>query len=311
MNISNLIELTRAIVLNEGSTSFVLGFASSLSDLKSSYAFFSNDEEEIKEAIKKNAYVILSEKEFKIDDKDVYFLLIDDLKLALFRLANFISKERLLNFVLLSKNEANFCGAFKLKKLEKNIFLDLKNIINSKNTEYFFCDDEAYLLKLCADFIRLENSSFELLEQGSIFFTSLVCEGVYFRNLAFPYIYAQSFVNIFSFLRKNNLACNFTSDKLDFFKLFFINDKYELCSRSDRALILVFNEHNYEFFKEGFKHVKGFKTALRASLFCDFSYSKLENLSFLKFRYCLLLEKEEDLLNAFAKKKEQRSLFEF
>ncbi|WP_300702282.1 hypothetical protein [uncultured Campylobacter sp.] len=309
MNISNLIELIRASVSNEGSTLSVLGFACVLDDLKASYAFFSNDEEEIKRAIKKNAYVIVSEKKIKIYDKDVFYLLVDDLQVALFRLVRFISEEKKLNFVLSSKNELKFCNAFKLNILSKNIFLDFKKLIKANNKEHFFCDDEFYILKLCANFIKLKNAKFELLEQGSLFFTSIICKDLYFKNLYFPNIYAQSFSNVLSYLVENQLEHNFHSDRLKFFKIFFINKKYKLCSNSERALILVFDEYDFDFFKEGFKHVKGFKSALKASLFCDFSYAKLENLSFLNFRYCLLLESEEEVLRAFSNKDEENTLF--
>ncbi|MCR2124777.1 hypothetical protein CUPS3778_06995, partial [Campylobacter upsaliensis] len=53
MKISNLSELLNAKVLNEGSMLSVGGFALNLQALKPTYAFFSNDEEELKEAVKK------------------------------------------------------------------------------------------------------------------------------------------------------------------------------------------------------------------------------------------------------------------
>lgn len=311
MNISNLIELTRATVLNEGSISSVSSFALSLKELNKACVFFSNDELEIQLALQKGAFVIISENDVKITDKDVFFLKVDEIKLAVLRILRFISEEKGLNFILCSKMELNLCPAFSLNYLHGDIFLDFQTIMKAKNDSFIYCDDELYLLKLCASYEVLRQATYKMIEQGSVFFTSLLCEGLYFKNLHFPFILAQNFANIASKLIQNKQEVVFKASYLNFFKIFFIDDDFNLCKfgTSNKALIVVFNELDFEFFKEGFKCVSGFKSALKNSLFCDFSYSKIEDLKYLDFRYCLLMQDLDELLECLVQNKTQEALF--
>ncbi|EAM0277948.1 hypothetical protein D0X85_08640, partial [Campylobacter upsaliensis] len=76
-----------------------------------------------------------------------------------------------------------------------------------------------------------------------------------------------------------------------------------------KAFIVVFNEENFDFWKEKAKDVKGFKNALCNSLFCDYSYNKLEDLKHFKdFTYCLiLLQNTQEFLELFGKKEEKEN----
>ncbi|EGO0810356.1 hypothetical protein ITK70_001313, partial [Campylobacter lari] len=54
-----------------------------------------------------------------------------------------------------------------------------------------------------------------------------------------------------------------------------------------------------------------FKTALKNSLFCDFSYTNLKELkNFLDFRYCLIKENIEDFLECFFVYEKNINLFD-
>ena len=209
MNISNLIELTRAVVLNEGSISSVSSFALSLKELNKACVFFSNDELEIQLALQKGAFVIISENNIKITDKDVFFLKVDEIKLAVLRILRFISEEKGLNFILCSKMELNLCPAFSLNYLHGDIFLDFQTIMKARNDSFIYCDDELYLLKLCASYEVLKQATYKMIEQGSVFFTSLLCEGLYFKKSSFSIYTSPKF-------RKYSLQTHTKQTRSDF-----------------------------------------------------------------------------------------------
>ena len=313
MNISNLSELINAEILNEGSISSVLGFALSLDEVKPGFAFFTKDKEEAKQAILKGAFCIISTVELEILDKELFYLIVQDLESALFRLLRFLSEEKALNFVLCDSFELDFAKAFSLKILSGNVLNDFKELINAKNNSFFFALSEKYLLKLCANFKRLKSVKFELLNTSSLFFTSLVCdENLYFKNLKFPYVYAEIFAKFVFFIRENKLNLSFNEKKLDFLKIYFVDSSNKFCEfgTSSRAFLLAKNESHFEFLSKSLKHIKGFKIALKNSLFCDFSYANLENLlEFKDFSYCLILENETLFEEIFLKENKTQSLF--
>ncbi|TQR34715.1 hypothetical protein DMB92_01785 [Campylobacter sp. MIT 99-7217] len=312
MNISNLNELLNTKIINEGSISSVLGFALDIEDINAGFAFFTNDKEEAKLAVDKGAFCIISSSKLEAVDKEVFYLQSDDLELALLRLLRFLSEEKELNFILCDRLELCFAEAFAFKSLKGNVFQDFKLLTKAKNKSYFFCDKQSYLLKLCANYKTLKNASFELLNDSSLFFTSILCEGEYFKNLKFPYIYAKFFANFVHFFKQEQLSYNFSDKKLDFLKIFFVDTHNQICAfgTSTRAFLLAKDELHFDFIQEHFKQINGFKTALKNSLFCDFSYQNLEKLiNYKDFKYCLILENEDDFLSAILSQPKEKTLF--
>ncbi|MBZ7930707.1 hypothetical protein ACD575_00185 [Campylobacter sp. LH-2024] len=308
MNISNLSELIHANILNEGSILSVAGFALNLNELKSEFAFFSNDEKEILQAIEKGAFAIISEYEFFIKDKEIYYLKVENLEISLMKLLRFLCEEKECKFLSLKSYELSLCKAFSLNVLKGNIFIDFDVLIKAKKGEIFCFNDENYLLKICANTEILKEVNFTLLSRSSFFFTTLVCDNLYFKNLNLPFVYAQVFAKIITYLKEKNIKINFDFNKIDDFKIYFIDEKFEICEfgTSVKAFIVVNNQNTFDYWNENFKHAKGFKTAVKNSLFCDFSYSKLSDLKNLKdFKYCLILENHEDFEQEFESKSNQ------
>ncbi|ARJ56629.1 hypothetical protein [Campylobacter cuniculorum] len=303
MNISNLSELLNASMINEGSTLSVDGFALNLNQIKSGFAFFSNIQNEINEAIKKGAFVIVFDKDIKMTDLEVFYLKVENLENALFRLLRFLCENKELHFLLTNRHQFNFSKAFRFKNLSGNVFLDFQNLIEAKKEDFFCFCDENYLLKFCANCEFLKPSSYTILSHSSLFWTSLICEDLYFKNLRFPFIYAEIFAQFIAFLKEKGMKIDFDLKKLDFFKSYFINQNMQITKFGEgfQAFILVFNEEDFDFFQENCQHIKGFKTSRKNSLFCDFSYNEIKDLkNFKAYTYCLvLIEDEENFLNSF------------
>ncbi|KAA6230448.1 hypothetical protein FMM58_05540 [Campylobacter sp. LR291e] len=314
MNISNLNELLRTQILNEGSTLSVDFFTNELKKVKYGCAFFSNDIDELEKAIEQGAFVIVFEKDIQINHKDIFYLKSENLKQSLTNLLRFISEEKEFEFLYCQKIALNYAKAFFINVLTGDIFKDFKLLTNAKKNSLFCFDDKKYLIKFSVNLKELKKANFELLNQSSIFFTNLLCQNHYFKDLAFPYVYAEIFSSFVAFFKNERKELKFDAKKLDFFKIYFINENFEIVDfgKSSRAFIIVFDLFNFEFMSERLKDIKGFKTALN-SLFCDFAYTKLSDLRLLKdFRYCLLqLENEEEFLKEFSQKQiQERSLFD-
>ncbi|TEY03466.1 hypothetical protein [Campylobacter sp. US33a] len=316
MNISNLNELLNTQILNEGSTLSVGGFALNSSEVKPSFAFFSNDEEEIKRAVEKGAFVIVCDKIIDIKDKEVYLLKSENLENAILRLLRFLCEEKECKFLFCSKRELEFCKVFNLKILHANAFLDFTSLIRAKKGEIFCLDNENYLSKLCANYEILKAAKVQKFQNSSPFYSTLICNDLYFKNLKLPFIYTEIFAKFVFFLQENKLKIHFDLNKLNLFKIYFVNKAMQIVEfgTSSKAFIAVENEEELEFWQENFKGFGGLKSALKNSLFCDFSYSKISDLKQIKdFKYILvLLENFDEFENEFVKNANQeQKLFDF
>ncbi|EGK8023293.1 hypothetical protein IO403_001477, partial [Campylobacter lari] len=74
---------------------------------------------------------------------------------------------------------------------------------------------------------------------------------------------------------------------------------------------LVENDEDFDFIAQKLQYIKGFKTALKNSLFCDFSYANLNELkNFFDFKYCLIKENKEEFLEYFLTQEKNIGLFD-
>ncbi|WP_257936294.1 hypothetical protein UPTC5083_00738 [Campylobacter lari] len=313
MNISNFIELINAQVLNHGATSSVYDFSIDLNKVKQASVFFAKNNEQASFAIKLGAYVIVSEEKLSLEDKDVFYLQVDDLEKAIFRLFRFLCEEKSYEFLCCNRIELKFAKAFNFKVLHSNILLDFDLLKNSKEKTFFCSDDEKFILKLKSNFHTLKACKYEILGSKSLFQTSLLCKNLYFKDLKFAFFYADVFASFIEFIESQKLSFCFNDKKLELFKAYFLNSKNEICAfgGSSRVILLVENEKDFDFIAQNFQSVKDFKIALKNSLFCDFSYANLNELKkFFDFKYCLIKENKEDFLEYFLAQEKNISLFD-
>ena len=311
MNISNLNELLQTQIINEGSPSSVLGFARKLKQLKASFAFFSNDEEEINQAVATGAFVIVSEKELIIKDKEVFYLQAKSLKKALAKLLRFISEEKKLEFLLCKGLEFDFCDAFGVKILSGDIFEDFDILIQAKNESLFACDDEEYLLQFCAVYDELKDCAFNLA-YSSLFYSQITIQNDNFFKLKLCFAYAKIFANFANLLIEKKKKFNFNEKKINFYQTFFVDNANFIkeFGKTQKAFILVQDERHFLFLGEALSKVKGFAVASNDSLFCDFAYRNLDELkAFKDFRYCLVKADESEFVRLFSPQEKEPNLF--
>ncbi len=313
MNISSLNELLQTQIINEGSPSSVLGFARTLKQLKPSFAFFSNDDDEIKEAVKIGAFVIVSEKECEITDKEVFFLQAKSLKKAFAKLLRFLSEEKKVEFLLCKGLELDFCEAFGVMRLSGEIYEDFDTLVQAKNKSLFAFDDEEYLLQFCAACDEIAEFKEAKITYNSLFFSQIALENDKIFKLKLCFTYAQIFANFANFMAFKGRKFSLNEKKLNFYQVFFIDNLNFITDfgKSSRAFIVVQDERHFAFLSEALSNVKGFKIASNDSLFCDFSYRDLSELrGFTAFRYCLVKADFSEFSELFTHKTKETSLFD-
>ncbi|QKF79706.1 hypothetical protein [Campylobacter armoricus] len=313
MNISNFIELINAQVLNYGATSSVYDFSIDLNKIKQASVFFAKNQEQANYAIKLGAYVIVSQEKLKLEDKDVYYLQVYNLEEAIFRLFRFFCEEKSYEFVYCNNIELKFAKAFNFKVLNSNILLDFELLKNAKEKTFFYSNDEKFILKLKSNYHILKKCTYEILGIKSLFQTTILCKNLYFKDLKFAFFYADIFASFIDFIESKNLSFNFNEKKLELFKAYFLDSKNEICAfgSSSRVVLLVENDEDFEFISQKLQNIKGFKTALRNSLFCDYSYSTLKEFKKnIDFTYCLIKENREDFLAYFLPNEKEINLFD-
>lgn len=313
MNISNFNELLQTQIINEGSPSSVLGFACKLKQVKTSFAFFSNDEDEIKEAIALGAFAIVSEKELEISDKEVFFLQAKSLKQALAKLLRFLSEEKNVEFLLCKGLEFDFCEAFGVKRLSGDIFEDFDTLIQAKNKSLFAFDDEEYLLQFCAICDEIVEFKGAKITHYSLFYSQITLENDKIFKLKLCFAYAQIFANFANFLIQKGLKFGFNEKKINCYQIFFVDNENFIreFGKTQKAFILVQDERHFLYLSQALANVKGFAVASSESLFCDFAYKELSELkNFTAFRYCLVKADESEFIRLFSPQINEPSLFD-
>ena len=313
MNISSLNELLQTQIINEGSPSSVSGFARKISQCKASYAFFSNDDDEIKEAVKIGAFVIVSEKECEITDKEVFFLQAKSLKKAIAKLLRFLSEEKNVEFLLCKGLELDFCEAFGIKKLSGDIYEDFDTLLSAKNNSLFAFDDEEYLLQFCAACNEIAEFKGAKITHYSLFYSQIELENDKIFKLKLCFAYAQIFANFANFMAQKEFKFSFNEKKINCYQIFFVDNTNFIrdFGKTQKAFIVVQDERHFLHLGEALSKVKGFKVASNESLFCDFSYRTLSELkNFHAFRYCLVRADESEFISLFSPPTKEISLFD-
>lgn len=242
MQICNFVELINAKVINPSSLSRLDGFCTNLANVKKAYAFFTEDEEQALEAIKNGAYAIISTKVFKIQDKDVEYLQVNDLEKSLKRLLDFIDIKA--KVYLLDDLSIECLKRLNYKALENNLLKDFDSLIND---DFVFSNCSNYLKDF--DFIEPEYT-FEVLKNSSFFYQDLILNNEYFPNVFIPVIFTKAMAKLHAI---KELNINFSNIKL--LDYVFLNEFNDIVKMNE-AYKVVFFEHNDLVINEIKKHLE-------------------------------------------------------
>jgi len=268
MRIDDILNIIDAELVNAGFISEISGFADSLKDVKEEYLFISDNEEEIKEAINKGAYAILSTEYHNIIDNEIAWIKVDNIQNAIFNL---------LKYQLLNK-KLYFCDSITLE-IFNSINRDNKIIIFDKPTLKCLNEYEYYITsnRRFKEIASLINEKKELkLIDSTLFTTKFIYNEEY--NLIFPSLYLENLEKVLYFFEKNNLKFNIKDLKISRFQPIFINRKNEVIKfgKSNRVVIngikndeFLINELNFIFEKVKYANVKFYDKKNIASFYKD------------------------------------------
>jgi ferrochelatase len=242
MKIETLVNLIKGELLNRPFISEVTSFTKDVDEVKRGSCFFSNDFNEIKQAVKNGAYAIVSEKEFEIIDKEIAWIKTNSFKKAIFDIFKYENIKTKIYYT--DKITAHI-----LKQMNND-----KKVIVLENEEKMLKAlnlGEKYLISFNPAFKEIFKNIEELkkndikLEQITLFKSKY--ENI---ELNLPFVYKDNFSKALNFFNKNNLKYSLEFE-LERFKPVFINGKFEKVEygESDKVLIVGIENDEY-FFKE-------------------------------------------------------------
>jgi ferrochelatase len=233
MRIDTILNIIDGELVNAGFISEIAGFADSLKEMKREYLFVSDNIDNIKEAIAKGAYAILSTEYHEIIDNEIAWIRVDDIKEALFKLL----KYKLLNKTLYVCNKITLDILKSISKSSEIAIIDKVKAKFLNEYEYYITSNEE-LANISINTIPLTKKEKIELIDSTLFISKFRYKGVEY-NAIFPALYLDELSLALGFLEENELEYNLKSLKISRFTPQFVNIKNEKIpfGKSDRVVI--------------------------------------------------------------------------
>lgn len=327
MNIVNLTRLIGGELLTNPQISSVESFTFSVKNVvnKSAFIALDADADDVAKAVEKGAYAIIFDSEFEIINQEIAYIKVINLNYAMFRLMRFYVSLNRHKFVFLNEVQRSI---FACLHLDGNIFLmpnGLKELfsvcLSAKENAMFLGFDKGMMDKISPDCGLIHPSQDACaIYNGSIFYSSFVCNEIYYQNINFPRIFLNEICGVMDFL--NKLSVNF---KLGDFKNFghfepiFVDKFFNITQYggSYRAFII---EQNKELFLRAAKFLQeNFTQGIRICIpqNADFSVqdaiiydSEVELKNIGDFHYALVFGVKEKIIDMLNKKPKLNSIFD-
>lgn len=328
MNIENLRRLINAEFLNKPSVSSVVNFAFEAKNIRQGYAYIAMNatESDIKEAVKNGAYAVLIEDDFEVIDNEVAFIKVNSLSTALMRLMRFESSYKALKFYSVNSVQKAILRRISLSKnasvLPSEIEELFLKIIQANKNDIFFCDDLKILSKIAPFYDTVwTDMNAQSLNQGSIFFTTIICDGVYYQNLNIPKVFKGFLSGLIRCLNQNEITFKINDLRtIQHFEPIFVDRNFKITpfGASFRAFIVENDDELFETeanflrrnFSEGIEICapQSFNGSTKLTFKFD-DLSELKNLP--NFRYALVKCDKSELEAMLNKTESEAGLFDF
>ncbi len=318
MTFDNLLGLTRGEFLVKPSISSFENFCFDADKIQRGDLFIAFDKSDsaLQTAIENGAYGILCDEELNILDKEIAWIKVQNINMALFRLMRFESSYKKLIFVYVSFLQENILNSMSLPKnaiiLKKSTLKAFNQIMKAKDDTFIFCSDDLYLQKIAPvhECIFTQRNT-AVQKNGSIFESSFIFENRYYNKIPISPIFIPSLCGILSFLHKYNIEFDLQNFKpiLNFDPIF-VDTSISPRNFGDtrRALIVEYDQDLFEFEAKRLFKILAPNTLLtckpiksKSKLEVNFLYKHEQNLKELhayNFRYALILGDKEKILQA-------------
>jgi len=268
MKISSILDIVRGKFQNKPKISFVTQMHSLLKKVKEGDLFISNDLIQIKSAINKGAFCIISELDLTNLDDEIALIKVNSIKEAAIRLMRFflIDKPNI-EVYLIDRISYKLCLPYN----KKNVILlnepisDFEVVMNLDYDEEYYIDlahfDKNYIEKISPEYYTLEVIDREInFINHSLFEVSFLYKSRFYSKIKLPSIYINHFVNIIEFLGLEEYDVN-KLESCEIFRTIFINKNYEIVpfGSTNRFIILAtkdFEEIEIDYIEQNFSYGK-------------------------------------------------------
>ncbi|MBE3605724.1 ferrochelatase [Campylobacter sp. RM13119] len=327
MTIENLVRLINGQTLNKPSVSSVLGFAFEAKNVKRGFAFMAvdADQKEIELAVKHGAYAVISDEEITPSDTEIAYIKVDNFQTALIRLMRFEATHKNLKFCSVNAVQMAILEHSSLGKnaaiIPKNLTELFYKIMSSKNGDIFFGDEIRILQRITPLYDTVwTDIKAQALNPSSIFFTTMICDDVYYQNLNIPRVFIGALCGLLHYLKQNNISFKLNDTRsLGHFEPIFIDKNFHQApfGSSFRAIIIENDEELFAiealYLKKNFDPSEVVICLPKDSLLQVDNAVRFENLYEIKelknFRYMLVLSQKSEILNLLSESEIQDSLF--
>lgn len=262
MKLDNFIALVKGVLLNESTISSFENISFEISTIKRGSLFFAYNKEDIQEAIKNGAYVIVLEDDTHITDDEIAWISVNSLDLALRALLRFMIIEKELECfecneieLKLAQNLITNSNFIALNGNEKSIFYQIQNLDN--HSILLFCSKVTHpsIFANPLALPQIDGSNIEVIEQ-TLFETSFIYDDTYHeRELLSPF-FLSYLERVLHLLKSKNIEFKLKKfANLGHFEAVFVNKNLQIKNFGTSEMVLIF-EPNTSLFKNQLSFIK-------------------------------------------------------
>jgi len=234
MRISALTDIVNGELLNSPSISFITQVHTNIKKVNEGDAFFAQNLDDIKIALKKGAFAIISNFETEILDDEIAWIYLYNFNKGLTNILRYNLLEFKSKFIKTNKIFFNLLDIFKNKELTNVILLtndlyeDFELLNNLENDTLVFGTNLIFLNAISGDVLILENEQFDIknLTSHSLFETSFSYKDKFFDKIKLPTVYIN---DLLQQLELFNYQLDFKKlNNFNLFKPIFVNKIREI-----------------------------------------------------------------------------------
>ncbi len=265
MQISSIVDIVSGKLLNFPSISFITQIHTNARKINDGDLYISNNQDDIKLAISNGAFCIISDKCLEILDKEIAWIKVNDISLALVKLLRFLLSNKhiksfycdIISFDLLkvfSSRDDNIVF------LSDDIKKDFELIRNSEQIDFLFSTKSDYLenLQPLTKLFEVSKLDIQNLTQHSLFYTTFSYKEQLFSRIKLPSMYINEFLSIVNFY-KNPIDITKLKN-FNHFEPVFIDKSFEIVDfgKSNKFILAskIKNKKEINFLKNEYDYAK-------------------------------------------------------
>jgi ferrochelatase len=225
MTFENFSRLTHATLLNEP---FVSSFYDIVFDpykVKRGDLFIGRELEDIKIALSRDAYAILSDRKIPILDEEIAWLRTESIEQALINLMRYHVMENRLELYYLDEISIALFQKIAVKErpllLSDNLQTNLQLIMQAHEESIFISSDDVLLAKIKPGYRHHFSTDTAKITptRSTLFLTSFYADGKHYDNIKLPALFLPRLQNLLAFMKE--LQISFDLHKCDFTPFFY------------------------------------------------------------------------------------------